>query len=478
MATIWSGSLRVDEEIVLEGMIFVTPSIVLISSLTQAGITLTSNVNDDSSVDALPNVSLRYLSIVETDRVPLHLSVGRPWTLEAKVKQTETYFTSILCPRQATEDGIGSVASWWEDARLDSPLGVLVACESSIVRPVTTGGPRITELLFYASKSTNATRRTSPHVGEQHESGAHSFQVNVLPLSSDLVRRNGGSRLTPPLSPTHDNQQVPTFLPRVSSASCDVDPIHNPPTRKRKSVNDTLDEAAERRRKIRKHGGEGVATAAAPQAISDALPSLRHRRTVSGQSAAPASRPLSRASSIASNGQPANARDHTVSNASKPSNLSRVKSITALPETDGAVNIEIKNKELVSRTVMAGMRLYGFSQSKNRKVKMEYSSSGIRPELSEEERLQDEEYKLLYHQVYKATCFAFRAHITLGSLFGDAEALRECVDKLLAIFCSDPLLSVVESPDDKLTPGGRKLFGSASAGVVASQEESYFPGIG
>lgn len=54
---------------------------------------------------------------------------------------------------------------------------------------------------------------------------------------------------------------------------------------------------------------------------------------------------------------------------------------------------------------------------------------------------QDEEYKLIYHQTYKATVFAFRRDIESRDLGKEIEGVRDTVDKLLAIFCSDPLIA-------------------------------------
>ena len=111
---------------------------------------------------------------------------------------------------------------------------------------------------------------------------------------------------------------------------------------------------------------------------------------------------------------------------------------------------------------MAGMRLYGLVQSKKRKSRA--SSSAPSPALDasfdelEAERQNDEEYKLIYHQVFKGTCFAFRGSVDRESLQSSAELVQEIVDRLLAIFCVDPLAQGFGSLTEKLTPGGRKAF--------------------
>jgi len=51
----------------------------------------------------------------------------------------------------------------------------------------------------------------------------------------------------------------------------------------------------------------------------------------------------------------------------------------------------------------------------------------------------DEEYKLVYHQAFKGTCFAFRHTIGRQSLQVSTDAIRNVADTLLALYCSDPL---------------------------------------
>ena len=80
----------------------------------------------------------------------------------------------------------------------------------------------------------------------------------------------------------------------------------------------------------------------------------------------------------------------------------------------------------------------------------------------------DEEYKLIYHQVFKGTCFAFRKHIAVVNFQPIIENIQDTVDKLLAVFCNDPLGKDTGYDDDKLTPGGRNVFGTE---VTASVSE-------
>jgi hypothetical protein len=143
-----------------------------------------------------------------------------------------------------------------------------------------------------------------------------------------------------------------------------------------------------------------------------------------------------------------------------------VQSVPAAQEA----SIEQKNKELVSRVVMAGMRLFGLVQSKARKPRAGSAAPSPAIDLGfdevEVERKRDAEYKLVYHQVYKGTWFAFRQHILDKPLQPYTEALRETVDRLLNIFCCDPMVMGSGPTDDGFTPGGRQAFGSSAPATV------------
>lgn len=330
-------------------------------------------------------------------------------------------------------------------------------------------GPRVTELLLYASSCEISNGRlptplaSSPDFSNDTSKSSHILTVHALPLSSDLVQ---AAEPTPPLSSAVADEDVEAaFLPQAFVAGGEV--INEPPVRKRKSAADAFDEASERRQKARRQGGEGVSAAAAGKTESQ-LPSLKHRRSVSNTQPVPLqTRPLSRSPSVASSRPPT-----AVAQTGKKSSLSRMQS-TVEPNAT-----ETKNKDFVSRIAMAGMRLHGLSQSKSRS-KHKADSTAPSPAVDtsfeelEAERKNDEEFKLIYHQVYKGTCFALRASIGGQMLQPFAEQVRETVDKLLAIFCSDPLAGVLQGGADEVTPGGRKAFVSKSA----HDEKSSFPWI-
>lgn len=172
------------------------------------------------------------------------------------------------------------------------------------------------------------------------------------------------------------------------------------------------------------------------------------------------------------------ARPTTSTEPTKPSGLAQMQSASVhVGLQAGRIEdkeIEQKNKDTLSRLVMAGMRLYGLSQSKAKKNARRASmapnniatQSASSPVLNaedeeEEERRKErgEEYRYIYHQAYKGACFAFRSRIAKESFQPHTETLREVVDKLLAMFCVDPLAAGLPGvADAKVTPGGRKIF--------------------
>ncbi|KXT14425.1 hypothetical protein AC579_8351 [Pseudocercospora musae] len=446
MTTIWSGNLAVRDGKSIQAI----------------------SIASDQPCSHLPaNATLRFLSILDTSRIPLFLALGSPLEVATSNDDSEKWLSSILLNEQV--DASGASFPWWQSACAESPLSILLA-----VDPAPATRASATELLLFASRDS-----TSGLHDDATSQSSSALRVYAQPLCSDLLHRGPAAELTPPASPQPDDQQIgAVFLPLVKDvATHEGDIVNLPPVRKRKSVNETFDEAAERCRKARRKGGEGLAAASASRNPADAA--LRHRRSTSNSQSLPLqTRPLSRASSVSSS-RVTDLREPSLPALSKRSSLGRVQSVSlaegaTIVEEEHA--IEQKNKEFVSKIVMAGMRLYGLVQSKTRKSRANSAAASPAVDVSFEEldaeRQKDEEYKLVYHQVYKGTCFALRQYIATKSLVGHTEALRETVDKLLTIFCNDPLLIEGEGDGDELTPGGRKAFGSST--VAASSHKNPF----
>jgi hypothetical protein len=353
---------------------------------------------------------------------------------------------------------------------MDSPLGVLVAVDSSQNSSGPVSSRRVTEVLFYAARDAPVVDqqpltppKSSPGDSGLDRTPASQLRLYALPLCSELHV----NELTPPPSPSCEIQDViPTFLPSPAKLTETAEVINRPPVRKRKSAVDAFDEATERKKKARRQGGGGISAAAAAGMDTNdtSLSSLKHRRSISNANSVPLqSRPLSRSPSIASVHH-AGFREPSLPVAGKKSTLSHMQSAPNAVEKVQS-STEQKNKDYIAKVVMAGMRLYGLVQTKTRKSRANSATVSPAPDTTfedlEYERRQSEEYKLIYHQAFKGTCLAFRRQISDSSLQIHTEAVRATVDRLLAVFCNDPLTLNAEEDEDKFTPGGRKLFGSS-----------------
>lgn len=388
------------------------------------------------------------------------------------------WFSSILLGRNEAGH-----ESWWQNARAESPLGILAAVDNPQVHVIgQPEQPRITELLFFAAAkpSLGAGQPLTPPHSSPAEHGVAGkthpqLLVHALPICSDL-------HFNEPATPSSPGAGVEgfeaTFLPcRTWQPDDAPEVINRPPVRKRKSANEVFDEATERQRRARRQGGGGVSAAAASLINrEESVATLKHRRSASNsQPTVPLqNRSLSRSSSIASV-QPGNIREPLISAANKRSGPSRLQSVSeAIPEESP---IEKSNKEFICKVVSSGMRLYGIAQPKSRKSRansvVPSASEDLNPEELEIERRNAEEFKLIYSHAYKGTCFAFRKYIAFTALQSHTEALRATVDRLLAVFCSDPLTLDAEDAGDNFTPGGRKAFGSS---VLPGSEKNPFLG--
>lgn len=450
MAQAWCGSIAVSSQTSLHGNCQDPAHPATRSGLISPDIILSSN--SKQSLEIASDTPLQYLSIVDVSKVPLYLALGQPYNVNTASRETQEWFADIVTPRRELD----IAQPWWQQALANSPVGVLVAANPSR----TTGmqaGPRVTELLFYASRDGNVQRPPTPPTSspEQGVDGVKhavpSLSLYALALSSELYHEL--PELTPPSSPTADGTSTGcVFLPPNQFTRAEI--INEPPVRKRKSAADKFDEQTERSKKARHQAANAVSA----RHSEPTVPTLKHSRSLSGASnyVPVHSRPFSRSPSLS---RPTSVRG--VSEAPKRSSLSQVQAVPVAPSEEQQ-SMESRNKELISRTAMAGMRLHGLSQSNNsRKPRPGLPTADIPPEsYLETTRRTDEEYKLLYHQVYKGVCFAFRAHIATVALQSYPDAVRETVEKLLAMFCKDPLVAGLCSAVDEYTPSGRKAFGA------------------
>ncbi|KAF2688489.1 hypothetical protein K458DRAFT_384675 [Lentithecium fluviatile CBS 122367] len=432
-----------------------------------------------ASSPALPATPFRFLTIVDTARIPLYLAAGLSLDVWTTNEATEEWFASLLLSKADAADASGNsaVKEWWACARAQSPIGILVRLDGENTRSI---GPRVTEILFYGTIAAPAQGAlptppsSSPDLPYARPEQLPEVKVHALPLSSDLLHQDALSDV-PPLSPglsacdAHPEVES-RFLPPAQA------PQSAPDSPKRKR--DIFDEASLARKNARGKGGEGVSAAAAR--AQESQRAFGHRKSLSIDTKAvpfpesrpnsahsalarPPSRQLSRSPSLSSDIRPLSRKGPSDSH-SKRSTLSQVATIPLHPEEP---TIETRNKEALSRVVMAAMRMHGLQQRKKNKSRRNSVAPGIEiehlsEEVAAEEAAKDEEYKMIYHQTYKGASIALRKHIATQHLYSQPDRLRHVVEKLLAIFCTDPLtqpLPTQKSIDPLATPGSNNKLG-------------------
>jgi hypothetical protein len=382
---------------------------------------------------SLPSQNLRFLAQVEIARIPLYITAGPSLNAWTTSQETEDWFSSLLGQRTRTLDNESLPQPGLLDFGIfQSPVGILVGVESGEYDSKTS---RITEILFYSTTSAlqqgSSYSAPSGSSSDRDENGADTsgpvVRVHAIPLSSDLLYSSSiANRLTQDQdgttsasSPLLSNDEAyflgdsvqPSFMTYLGEI-------------KRKEVSDIFENAAERRMKIRRTGGEGVAAAAAK--ISGAYPHPRHNRLSSRDSGVrkpqdsagdafmePASSSgfgrSSRRSSTASDARPVSrmgARE------SKPVQSSSLKAVASL--NDETKTIENRNKDAISRIVMASMRMYGLQQRrKTRKSRRSSTVEANDQTVANDEANEvadssnEEEYKMVYHNTFKSTVFAY-----------------------------------------------------------------------
>lgn len=307
---------------------------------------------------------LEYVATVDVSCLPLYLAVGPSFRVYSTSETSRDWFDAVLTSTSTLSASIEDDNKSLEDpptwtlssiAHAQSTLGILTRPKSPSAEAWHTH--RITELLFYAA----------------HLPGSSHPALLAQPYSSDLLSRLPHTT-TPPLSRsvspgTEPPDVAPQFLPAVA----DDDALLA--SKKRKHLADVFDSATAQRRKARRTITEAVRVGGAHPGAAE----LRRR-------------------SVMALGRADGGHGRSLSQCSVPV-MSPQKRGT---DRDGGgaegQAVEGRNKELISRVVMTGLRLYGYERPVKRKAGEQIEET--KPMVDEEE------YKGLYHQVYKGTVFA------------------------------------------------------------------------
>lgn len=354
---------------------------------------------------------MQFLGFVEVAKVPLSLIAGPAcdvWTTNAK---TVEWFDDTLALHLPQDENEASERIWWQESTQQSEIGIL-----------TQVGGTSAQVLFYAIADRPEDRKIPSPSSSNTIAQDTIIRVQALPFVADFL----SFLPSPPPSPGRNVQNGVQFIPSIDELRTEAIAIE----RKRKRVEEVFDTAASQQKKARRKGGESIAAAASKLSNVTTLVGQKKPKILQpqkgdetktytkssfsqskseGTAFAPPIhnvRPHSRSPSFSSETRPASRRGVLEGNA-KRSSLSRV---TSLSEN---ATIEDANKEMISRLVMAGMRLYGMQRKKRTHSRRNSENmttlvgvgAGTNGDGAKEEAAKDEEYKLMYHQAYKAACF-------------------------------------------------------------------------
>lgn len=438
--------------------------------------------------------------------IPLHARAGPNLELHTLNSTTSQWLQNKL-----------TRAIWLNEEELDihqslqCPAGLLVSVNGNTVKKT---GAVTSDFLIYGvlSNSTSCTRPpTPPHSSPSEDNNntntpatkSYELRVYAAPLSTTLLTQ-AQAFPSPPQSSNGQNGSAPAeFLPDISS-----------PSPKRKRVATLFESAAQHHRRVRQRGGEAVSQMMAPSRPSSSsqnISSLRIKREPDDDQpglpsldriAAQRSRSVSIGANLhrqgsfrGSRGPGANVNADPQKRATTPNPFQEQPSrrgsqqiqppsalssfmeekdketnvATAPPSSPpkSAETIIADNKNLITRTILTCMRLYGFHRSNTKSsTKLvpganpdsgdaDPSNATPAPELQRAETpapgtsADDDEFKAMYHATYKAAAFALRKYLKSpcpspsGSGSGSCPMLLEkgkamtCIDELLRLFCED-----------------------------------------
>lgn len=365
---------------------------------------------------------------MDSNLIPLYLAAGPNLTLHCERDQSNVWFRHVLVDESVFPkhmDSQGESPKWHRDGRHQSRIGVLVR----VPRPARKDGeegktPRITELLFYASTTAlgvagkSLTFPTPSSAENEHATKAatqnqaanqskRSVIWQALPLSSDMLY-SPSLYSSVPLAPGEAR-----FLPRSSSADG-----QQTASKRHSNLTNLFDEASDRRKKTRHKGGQSISLVASRSGGPPLNPSLR---AFDGQA-------VKREESQDCPGTVGLDEDPATTRAIQRTTAQLISPKQSFVDGEGKVrpplgpgttqealfrddSIEARNKQIISRTVMAGMRMNGLEQ-RNR-VSLRQKTSDHKVETQQEDRVRElggqqdgDEFKSVYHHTYKATVFA------------------------------------------------------------------------
>ncbi|KKK17857.1 hypothetical protein P175DRAFT_0463631 [Aspergillus ochraceoroseus IBT 24754] len=471
---VWSGAIALDEKSQLRGVQLIDRS---------------TNWQSDIPKDS----TLSFCSFVNPALIPLYARIGPNLELHTTDPETSQWLKHKF---------LGNI--WLEDEDLDCfqtiqcPVGFLVSLDGA-ARP-RSSGVTTTDLLVYGILSTVTTfeRPPTPPVSSSPETEEpisdvvkQELRIYAAPISGSLIAKAQA------LATSHEgsgaitgDEQFGQFLPDFHS-----------PSPKRKRVATLFESVAQHHKRVRERGGEAVSQLMAHSLSqsSQQLQGLRIKREseepglpILSKIASHRSRSLS-----ISNLNPNKAAESRPEHPRSSSNRGHARELvskrgTPLPFSDASTRrdrgaspsllssedkIELRsgpkdadtviseNKNIITRTILTCMRLYGFNRSAPRsatstKPPAMGNHHDVIPLNSETQDSQipvgegpasnahgEDEFKAMYHATYRASTFALRKYLKESPVretgskslppILEKEKAMTYIDGFLKLFCEE-----------------------------------------
>ena len=400
-------------------------------------------------------MKLHFLSLVEVARIPLYLAAG-PCCDVSTTSQTTTRWlnANLLDYEEAELHGDVSRGPWWSHPGMQSENGILLSVVDGDEKKHGIWSA-VTEMLLYAAVTytgpaqpiSPASSSPAPAVKDLKDAPDQSgkiIKVFALPLCSNVISLANEQLKTCPPTPTDPQSALQAYFLPYTHDSLEATQVAS---QKRQSISTLFEDATQKRRKLKGRGGESISQAMA------GIDCLHSQQAPREKQEAPQlqqndlrRKSLSRAPSMTAVAGPGHSRPTSRSEPradGKRSSLHRVESIMSprdsptLIDADGSYAQQ--NKAALTKVVMAAMRLHGLQQKKRPQTKSEqpsqvtlHTTTGVIVNEVEDE------YKLVYHQTFKAATFTFRKH--LNAYLISQDTMRDIVDRLLTMFCTDPMM--------------------------------------
>lgn len=403
------------------------------------------------------HVALHFLALVHLSRVPLYLIAGPSLVVSTSSAQTKQWLVSHILHGR---DG-GLETPWWEHPYGQSDRGVLLRVEERHTAS-SDSLPPVTEILVYAARLNSGGDQQHQRLSLVSSPQPRSFdtiqgyacikediRLYAFPLSSRRAQLTETAKTDSLFSNSTQSHA------HCSQSEAPTNTAAERAPQKRQKIQTLFEDATQNRRVFKKRGGEGVSKVMAEFSglPSPSLPSssfsqaqdidnrsLEYRKASITHDTESKRIALTRSSTTGSirDVEPTqNPSRRSTLSSSRRTSLHHVESTPpvgiGLSAPEEASVVEQQNKSAMSRIVMAGMRMYGLKRQERKSVvrEMQHETQVC------EDRETADEYKVVYHQTFKAATFALRTHISLNPIGQDT--MRDVVDRLLAVFCNYPI---------------------------------------